>query len=219
MITVSMAVRHKHKRLSKTLSVGNINDWLKDSKDWLEKTKNNVPCPLVGDVNGLHRSSKEAKPKPEKQPYITVESGKASKDVQKHDVLPDGKPVADRESPRHWHSIHVLNTEFTSHGEFRAHQALHLELGTASVTTTKAIQGDESPIFMNQIIDQSILWRDVIVTGELPNMATQHLAGAFNVAEGISFSANISDIPVDLGDRSDAENLEEDSDSEISDGH
>ena len=219
MIKVSMAARRKQQQLSKPQLVGNFNDWLKDTKAWLEKTKNNVPCPLVEDVNGLHRSSKSARPTPEERPYIIVESGKACKEVLLHEVLPDGKPVADRDSPKHWHSIHVLNTEFDTHDELRAHQALHLELGTASVTTTKAIQGDESPIFMNQIIDQSILWRDVIVTGELPNMATQHLAGAFNVAEGIVFTANIPDIPVDLGDRSDAENLEEDSDSEISDGH
>ena len=65
--------------------------------------------------------------------------------------------------------------------------------------------------------DSRLIWRDCIATGDLPNLAMQLLARAFNVPEEITITENIPVIPVDLGDPSDVENLDEDRQSEKSD--
>ena len=124
-IEVSMAAKRKQEQFSK--------DWLKDARFWLAKTQNNVTCPLVEDFNGLHRCCKSARHRPEEPPNMMVKSGMACQDVEPDKVFPDGKPIADRESDKDWHFIHVLNTKFHTHGELLAIQALHLELGMASV--------------------------------------------------------------------------------------
>ena len=126
-IEVSMAAKRKQEQFSK--------DWLKDARFWLAKTQNNVPCPIVEEFNGLHRCYKSGRRRPEEPPNITVKSGTACQHVEPDNVFPDGKLIADREShkDKDLHFIHVRNTKFHTHGERLAIQALHLELGMASV--------------------------------------------------------------------------------------
>ena len=60
-----------------------------------------------------------------------------------------------------------------------------------------------------------LLWRDRIVTGELPNLAMQQLAEALHVRKEINVSEDIPPTPEDLPDPSDDENSEEDRESEV----
>ena len=124
-IEVSMAAKRKQEQFSK--------DWSKDARFWLANTQNNVPCPIVEEFNGLHRCYKSGRRRPEEPPNITVKSGTACQRVEPDNVFPDGKLIADRESHKGLHFIHVRNTKFHTHGERLAIQALHLELGMASV--------------------------------------------------------------------------------------
>ena len=66
---------------------------------------------------------------------------------------------------------------------------------------------DTGPTFTHRIIDQRGLWRDVMATGELPNMDMQQMACALKVPDEIVFTEIVPDIPVDFGDPRDVEKL------------
>ena len=59
-----------------------------------------------------------------------------------------------------------------------------------------------------------LLWRDRIVTGELPNLAMHQLAEALHVRREVNVSEDIPPTPEDLPDPSDDENSKEDRESE-----